>query len=273
MRQIPCYIPSYMRAGKVLTLETMPSSMFPVLVVHESEFKFYRRAHRDVIVLPIPVRGIGKTRAAICAYALKMKQDVVGMLDDDITGWIYKADLTAFGGIRAATDDEKEERWRVQIHRARRMVDRNIGYACSFTYRFALAGPTNRNAMKLRVGLVNECMLMNRQAMQTAQFTLETCEDIESTLRWLSLGVHAGQDWRLGHTSPKTSLSADSGGCGEYRAMHDGFHLRNHRRLWKMFPEFVAKPRDEGKRRADGMVMLTTRVGYAKAAKAGGLIP
>jgi hypothetical protein len=176
------------------------------------------------------------------------------------------------GTIRAATAEEVDNRWRLQIHRARRAYRDWKGYACSFTYRFALAAPTSYNDMKLRVGLVNECMLMNGHAMKTAQFSLETCEDIESTLRWLSQGIIAGQDWRLGHTSPKTALTAGAGGCGEYREDHDGFHLRNHRKLWKMFPDFVAKPRDEGKRRGDGMVMLKTRVGYAKAAKAGGLL-
>lgn len=278
-RRIPCFIPSYQRAGNVLTLDSMPLSlMFPVIVVHKSEEAEYKHAHPGVRVLATHAKGIGATRAFICRYALKHEYPVVGMLDDDINGWLWKSKLNKMGTIRQATDEERDLRWRVQIARARNVLHPNpeatIGYACSFTYRFALAAPTSyySTQIKLRIGLVNECMLMNRTAMELAQFTLETCEDIESTLHWLSNGVIAGQDWRLGHTSPKTSLSAETGGCGEYREKHDGFHLRNHRRLWKMFPEYVAEPKDEGKVRGDGMVMLKTRVGYSKAAKAGGVI-
>lgn len=275
MKRIPCYIPSYQRAGRVLTLDSMPSDlMYPIIVVHESEERKYTKAHPKVKILATSKKGIGATRAFICRHAIKKGHDVVGMLDDDINGWLWKQDLNVMGTIRAATTDERDARWRKQIQRATVVLEDKIGYACSFTYRFALAGPTTRysTGINLRIGLVNECMLMNRVAMKHAHFTLETCEDIESTLHWLSHGIIAGQDWRLGHTSPKTSLSADTGGCGEYRAEHDGFHLRNHRKLWKMFPDFVAKPRDEGKRRGDGMVMLKTRVGYSKAAKAGAII-
>jgi hypothetical protein len=261
-----------MRADNLLTLQTLPSMLRPILVVHSSEERDYRHYNPGIKVLPTEVKGIGKTRAFICRHAVRKGYPVVAMLDDDINGWIYKAKLDKFGGIRIATDAERDERWRKAIARANRLVWQGEGFACSFTYRFALAGPTNPNKMKLRVGLVNECMLMNRVAMKMAPFTLETCEDIESTLAWLSCGVTAGQDLRLGHTSPKTALTAERGGCGEYREQHEGFHLRNHRKLWKMFPQFVAEPRDEGKRRSDGMVMLKTRVGYAKAAKAGGLI-
>lgn len=273
MKKIPCYIPSYGRAGNVLTLETMPSSlMFPILVVHKSQQDEYIKAHPGVAVIATQDRGIGKTRAFICRHALRKNWDVVGMLDDDITGWLWKRRLDRMGTIRSASDQERDSRWALQINRATVALTRPQGYACSFTYRFALAGPTNINTHRVRIGLVNECMLMNRIAMQHAHFTLETCEDIESTLHWLSHGIVAGQDWRLGHTSPPTALSADRGGCGVYRSTHDGFHLRNHRKLWRLFPDFVAEPRDEGKRRGDGMVMLKTRVGYAKAARAGGII-
>ncbi len=272
MKKFPCYIPSYMRAGMATTHLTIPPVLTPIFVVHTSELRTYRREYPDIEVVHTNDKGIGKTRAWICKFARQQKQKVVAMLDDDITGWLYKEDLDAMGTIRAATAEEVDARWRLQLKRALAAYRDWRGYACSFTYRFALAGPTKYNTMRLRVGLVNECMLMNGHAMKEAQFTLETCEDIESTLRWLSRGVAAGQDWRLGHTSPKTALTAGAGGCGEYREDHDGFHLRNHRKLWKMFPDFVAEPRDEGKRRGDGMVMLKTRVGYAKAARAGGLI-
>lgn len=274
MKRVPCYIPSYGRFGDVLTLDSMPHDLlYPVLVVHDSEYRAYKRRHHGVKVISTKVRGIGKTRAFICRHALKHGHAVVAMLDDDINGWLYKDKLNAMGTIRKATNEERDTRWRVQLRRARNVLP-DVGYACSFTYRFALAGPTVEYStqIKVRIGLVNECMLMNRIAMQNARFTLETCEDIESTLHWLSHGIIAGQDWRLGHTSPKTSLSAETGGCGAYRESHDGFHLRNHRKLWKLFPEFVAEPQDVGKRRSDGMVMLKTRVGYSKAAKAGGVI-
>jgi hypothetical protein len=264
-----------MRADNVLTLDSMPTDlMYPVLVVHASEKKKYRNANKGVKVIATKAKGIGKTRAFICRYALKHGHDVVGMLDDDINGWLWKEKFNAMGTIREATTEERDKRWRIQIKRAQILAEADQGYAVSFTYRFALAAPNKEytTGIKLRIGLVNECMLMNKQAMQNAEFTLETCEDIESTLHWLSNGIIAGQDQRLGHTSPKTALSADRGGCGEYREQHDGFHLRNHRRLWKLFPEFVAKPVDQGKRRGDGMVMLKTRVGYSKAAKAGGII-
>ena len=274
MTRIPCYIPSYMRAGNVLTLDTIPAFFEPILVVHQSEKARYRKRHPGVRVIATQKRGIGLTRAFICRHALGHNYDVVAMLDDDINGWIYKEKLDKFGGIRQATTAERDKRWRIQIARAQNVLVDQIGYAISFTYRFALAGATVEytSGVKLRVGLVNECMLMNRVAMENAQFTLDTCEDIEATLHWLEIGCIAGQDQRLGHTSPKTSLSAKTGGCGEYREQTDGFHLRNHRKLWKMFPDFVAKPKDEGKRRSDGMVMLKTRVGYAKAAKTGGMI-
>lgn len=275
MKRVPCFIPSYMRAGMATTHWAIPlDQMYPVFVVHESERNVYTKAYPDIKVIATNSRGIGKTRAFICRYALRKGHNVVGMVDDDMTGWLWKERWGKMGTIRAATEEERDRRWRVQLRRAKILADDDIGYAVSFTYRFALA-PPNRDystQIKLRIGLVNECMLMNTQAMETAQFTLETCEDIESTLKWLSLGVIAGQDQRLGHTSPKTSLSADTGGCGQYREEHDGFHLKNHRKLWRLFPDFVAKPIDEGKRRGDGMVMLKTRVGYSKAAKAGGVI-
>lgn len=275
MKRVPCFIPSYMRAGNVLTLDSIPLDlMYPVLVVHKSEKKKYKKKHPKVKVIATKAKGIGRTRAFICKYALKHGHDVVGMLDDDINGWLWKEKWGAMGTIRAATDAERDKRWRVQLKRAQILAEADQGYAVSFTYRFALAGPNREytTGIKLRIGLVNECMLMNKQAMQNAQFTLETCEDIESTLHWLSNGIIAGQDQRLGHTSPRTALTAERGGCGEYREKTDGFHLRNHRKLWKLFPDFVAKPVDVGKRRSDGMVMLKTRVGYSKAAKAGGVI-
>lgn len=274
MKRVPCYIPSYMRAGMATTHWAIPPSLYPIFVVHESERDAYAKAYPDAKVVSTDVKGIGKTRAFICAHALKKGHDVVGMVDDDMTGWLWKEKWGQMGTIRQATEAERDERWKVQLTRAKNLADDRIGYAVSFTYRFALAAPNKEYStqIKLRIGLVNECMLMNRIAMENAQFTLETCEDIESTLHWLSKGIIAGQDQRLGHTSPKTSLSADTGGCGEYREQHDGFHLKNHRKLWRLFPDFVAKPLDEGKRRGDGMVMLKTRVGYSKAAKAGGVI-
>jgi hypothetical protein len=275
VKRVPCFIPSYMRAGNVLTLDSIPLHLlYPVLVVHKSEKKKYQKKHPKVKVIATSDKGIGKTRAFICRYALKHGHDVVAMLDDDVNGWLWKEQFAAMGTIRTATEAERDKRWAVQLKRARNLAGAGIGYAASFTYRFALAAPNREytTGIKLRIGLVNECMLMNKQAMEHARFTLETCEDIESTLHWLSHGVIAGQDQRLGHTSPKTALTAERGGCGEYREQTEGFHLRNHRKLWKLFPNFVAKPKDEGKRRGDGMVMLKTRVGYSKAAKAGGVI-
>jgi hypothetical protein len=263
-----------MRSGNVLTFDALPPMLTPILVVHESEQRAYQKAHRGVQVLSTSVKGIGKTRAFICRHAVRRKQSVAAMCDDDLTGWLWKKEFASMGTIRKATNEERDRRWRIQLHRAKVMSDNAIGYAVSFTYRFALAAPNRiyTTGIKLRIGLVNECMLMNYYAMKHARFTLETAEDIESTLHWLSHGVIAGQDQRLGHTAPKTSMSAETGGCGEYRNSHDGWHLKNHRKLQKMFPDFVVEPRDDGKRRKDGMVLLKTRVGYSKAAKAGGII-
>lgn len=274
MKRVPCFIPSYMRAGNVLTLDHLPPMLRPILVVHSSEWKKYRKKHPNVKVVGTDEKGIGKTRAFICRYALKKGYDVVGMLDDDINGWLWKQKWGAMGTIRVATEEERDKRWRIQLRRARILAEVDEGYAVAFTYRFALAAPNKEytTGIKLRIGLVNECMLMNRVAMQNAKFTLETAEDVQSTLHWLTNGIIAGQDERLGHTSPKTSMTGKTGGCGEYRESTENWHLRNHRRVWKQFPEFVSKPEDTGQRRSDGMVKVTTRVFYTKAAKAGGVI-
>lgn len=243
----------------------------PIFVVHASERKAYRRAYPNADVLPVLERGIGATRAAICRLALLNNHPVVAMLDDDVTGWYYKDDPGVFGGVRAATDEEVYTRWTVNLQRAARRSEKRLGYAVSFTWRTALAF-VKAPVKGLKLGLVNECMLMNDVAMQRARFTLETCEDMESTIHWLLKGVLAGQDPYLGHKAPQTAHTAERGGCGVYRAKHPGYHLKNHRKLWRMFPEIVAKPVDTGELRHGAQQKLKTRVAYQKAAQLGGLV-
>lgn len=271
-RSIPCFIPSFRRAGTCTThLKTiLPRMLYPVFVIHESDEKAYRKAYPKVELLVTDVRGIGKTRAFICEHAHR-RFDVAAMLDDDISGWYYKEDPDVFGGVRTATMDEVNERWTVQLRRALKRYERAEGFACSFTWRTALAF-TKKPVKGVKLGLVNECMLMNCIAMDNAQFTLETCEDMESTIKWLLDGILCGQDPHLGHKAPQTAHTAERGGCGVYREKHPGYHLKNHRRLWKMFPDVVAEPIDTGKLRHGVQQQLKTRVSYQKAAQLGGLL-
>lgn len=271
MKTYPCYIPSYRRAGRCTTQDVIPKMLEPIFVVHDSDYKKYRRAYSQATVIPTDVRGIGATRAHICRLAVAERQPVVAMLDDDVTGWYYKPDPDIFGGVRTATDEEVFTRWAVNLQRAERRAAKHLGYAVSFTWRTALAF-VKAPVRGLKLGLVNECMLMNRVALKHAQFSLETCEDMESTIKWLLDGVLCGQDPYLGHKAPQTAHTAERGGCGVYREQHPGYHLKNHRKLWRMFPEIVAKPIDTGKLRHGVQQQLKTRVSYKKAAEMGGLL-
>lgn len=276
MKTYPCYIPSYRRAGRCTSHlpEILPPMLEPIFVVHESDYKKYLKAYPDILVVPTPALGIGATRAWICkeAIAAGNRHDVAAMLDDDITGWYYKPNAAIFGGVQQATRKERDRRWQKQLERAEQRPDfvKN-GYAVSFTWRTALAF-VKTPVEGIKLGLVNECMLMNRVAMERAQFTLATCEDMESTIHWLLNGTLCGQDPYLGHKAPQTAHTAERGGCGVYREAHPGYHLKNHRKLWKMFPEVVAKPIDTGKLRHGMQQQLKTRVSYQKAAQLGGLL-
>lgn len=271
MKTYPCFIPSYRRAGAVITHKTIPPMLTPILVVHESDERAYQKKYPKIEVVSTDVRGIGKTRAFICEHARNRGYDVAAMLDDDITGWYYKPDPSVFGGVRQATDEEVVRRWTKQLERAVKFSRGGDGYAVSFTWRTALAF-VKKPVRGLKLGLVNECMLMNDIAMHQAQFTLETCEDMESTIGWLLDGTLCGQDPYLGHKAPQTAHTAERGGCGVYREEHPGYHLKNHRKLWKMFPDVVMKPVDTGKLRHGMQQQLKTRVSYTKAAQRGGLL-
>jgi hypothetical protein len=261
-----------MRAGKVV-LDTLPSMLDPIIVVCDFEVKDYRKAHPRVKVVGTKARGIGATRAFICRYAVNRGMEVAGMLDDDITKWIYKEDPLTYGGIREATTTEVRKRWTIELARAVKYQKKDQGFACSFTWRTALAFPHPPTKYGVRLGMVNECMLMNLKAMRVAQFTLETCEDVESTIKWLLDGVIAGQDPHLGHGSPLTAHTAEGGGCGQYRQDNPGYHLKNHQALREMFPEVVCVPVDTGELRHGQQQKVKSRIRYKKAAMIGGLLP
>lgn len=266
MKQIPCYIPSHLRAGKITTPSILPACAYPILAVDESQARKYEKRHSKIEVLAVPerYRGIGRTRAFICKTALKCGHDVIACLDDDITGWLWKRQPSEMGTVGRASLKTVNSRWKRIIRWARELNDERRGLAVNFPFRFALAMPTT--AKRLKIGLVNECWIANRKALETAQFTLPLAEDQEATLRWLLDGVLCGQDVRLGHKGPKTSLTSETGGCGDYRGQHpEDWHYRTHKMLQKLFPEYVTNVTKLENNR------VGTRVHYKKAAEAGGV--
>ena len=265
----PCYILSYKRAGNVPTLSTLPPMLRPILAVCDDQADEYIERHPGVEVLPVPIKGIGKTRDWLCAYAVEHGQKVFGMLDDDITSWLYKKAPTEFGGVVQATAAQISARWNYQISFALRLESEGRGFACSFPWRTALAYPHKpMQKWGVRLGLVNACKMMNLEAAKKASFKIETCDDVHCTLGWVLSGVVAGQDPHLGHTEQMQYASTtEHGGTGEYRDGNPDHYYIGHMQVWEAFPQVCAKPVQ-----VPGKIRPKTRIGYKKAAQLGGII-
>lgn len=266
MKKLPVFIPSYGRPGRVTTLAMLPKHASPILCVRREQVDEYRAAYPDILIRVIPDRypGIAGARVWICRYALSRKYRVIAMLDDDmIGGWFTKTDPSRFGGLARATPREVEARWKFHHKRALSSRFARQGYAISMSDRRVLAyGKSNPRGHQIHHGLVGRCVLLNTVAMQKAQFTINACEDVESTLAWLIAGVFTGQDIHFGHGGHKEwATTKDAGGVGALRERQQNIKTKNHRRLMRIFPECVGYT-STGKERTS----------YHTAAKLGGLL-
>lgn len=236
------FIPSYGRAGRATTLDMLPVYEDDVvLCVRQSQRKAYEKAYHGyyaIRIIPDSYPGIIGARTWICRYAIKHRLDVIGMFDDDkIGGWWRKPDPSTFGGLVRVPDRALTSVLDYHERAAQRHEDE--GYAASLCERRILAYPHGGRG-RLKIGLTNGCLILNTQAMRKAQFTIEACEDVESTLAWYLAGVHTGQDSKFGHGGQKGwAIGAAAGGVGDHRAKHPDYKSRNHRRLMKLFPECV----------------------------------
>ena len=268
------FIPSYGRAGRVTTLAMLPPHVISVLCVRQSQAKAYRDAYRntshanygiEILIIPDKYKGIAGARTWICRVALRGKLPVIAMLDDDmIGGWFYKKDSRKFGGLKKATPEQVNHIWKYHEKMALRYGELyREGYAISLSDRRILAyGRPKIPPSGIKIGLIGRCIILNTRAMQTAQFTINACEDVESTLAWLKAGVMCGQDIHFGHGGHKEwARSKEAGGVGALRAKQVNLKTQNHRRLMKLFPGIVGYT-STGKERTS----------YWTAAKMGGLV-
>lgn len=244
---LPVCIPSYRRAGRVSSEGLMRSFGFhrTVIYARESERDEYAEHHANVASVPDGVRGIGDTRQFIVEQMADEPAYV--MIDDDISGFSYKPDLTAQGGVMRAEPEQV-----LQV--LGELYDSGcIGAVVDY---WSIADPYDGGPWRHWGFLCSNCYLLRSSLIGSARFDrLQLYEDMDFSLQLLQAGVPVRISSQLCIEASPGGRGADNGGCDELReaeqaALEAGVsHQRIYwQRLQRLHPEFVQIQNNPGTR-------------------------
>lgn len=243
IKQDAIYIPSRGRWEKLLTPYALPAPLRKrcIVVVRQDEVRRYMIAHAkrdfDLAILPKHVNGLSATRQWILDQS---GDDVLIMLDDDITGINLKADPTKYGGVVKVDNRYFTNCFNLMY----RWIDAGFVHV-SFADRFVAARPSKNDYYEN--GRIAQALFYERSVLVNNHIRFDRVplmQDLDVNLQLLGLGYKNRVSTNYSFNS---RWYGSPGGCEAYRTteLHD--HVG--RRMEKLHPgitKLVPKPKGGG---------------------------